>query len=126
MLCFRFTPIIICRFTLNVRQVKSPGSSWISGSQSVSLRFVGDAGGLLQIGANEDEEGEEAMVEHPGHDGGSGSASPITGTTGDSMAYDELIAESVGALPTIRGSSFVPCMDSCSESRLTDYHSSHL
>ena len=54
-----FTPIIICRFTLDLRQVKSPDSSWLSGSQSASLRFVGNAGGSLRFGPDEDEEGEE-------------------------------------------------------------------
>ena len=57
-----FTPIIICRFTLNLRQVKSPGSSWVSGRQSASLRFVGNAGGSLQFGLDQDEE--EDVIEH--------------------------------------------------------------
>ena len=60
----RFTPIIICRFTLNLRQVKSPGSSWVSGDQSASLRFVGNAGGSLQFGPDDDEEGEEDGGKH--------------------------------------------------------------
>ena len=64
-LCPRFTPIIICRFTLDLRQVKSPGSSWISGSQSASLRFVGNAGGSLHFVGDDDEEGEEDAVEQP-------------------------------------------------------------
>ena len=53
------TPIIICRFTLDLRQVKFPGSSCVSGNQSASLRFVGNAGGSLRFGPDEDEEGEE-------------------------------------------------------------------
>ena len=56
------TPIIICRFTLDLRQVKFPGSSWLSGNQSASLRFVGSAKGSLQFGLNQDEE--EDVVEH--------------------------------------------------------------
>ena len=58
------TPIIICRFTLDLRQVKFPGSSCFSGNQSVSLRFVGNAGGSLRFGPDEDEEGEEDGDEH--------------------------------------------------------------
>ncbi|KAI0083914.1 hypothetical protein BDY19DRAFT_998115 [Irpex rosettiformis] len=58
-------PLIVCRFILNLRQVKSAGSSWISGSQSGSLRFVGNAGESLQFGADEKpEEEEENTVEH--------------------------------------------------------------
>ena len=63
MSCFRLTPVIICRFTLNLRQVKSPGSSWISGSQSASLRFVGNVGGSLHFGGDDEQEGEEDAVE---------------------------------------------------------------
>ena len=71
MSCFRFTPIIICHFTLNLRQVKSPGSSWVSGSRSASLHFVGNAGGSLHFGGDDEEEGEDA-VEQPGQAEGSG------------------------------------------------------
>ena len=67
------TPIIICRFTLDLRQVKLPGSSWVSGNQSASLRFVGNAGGSLRFGPDEDEEGEEnAGGEHLSQAGISG------------------------------------------------------
>ena len=58
-----FTPIIICRFTLDLRQVRSPDSSWVSGNQSASLRFVGNAGGSLRFGSDEDEEGGEDVCE---------------------------------------------------------------
>ncbi|KAI0086742.1 hypothetical protein BDY19DRAFT_995495 [Irpex rosettiformis] len=47
--------LIVCRFVLNLRQVKPAGNSWISGSQSISLRFVGNAGELLQFGSDEEE-----------------------------------------------------------------------
>ena len=59
-----FTPIIICRFTLDLRQAKPPGSAWVSSNQSASLHFVGNAGGSLRFGLGEDEEGEEDVVEH--------------------------------------------------------------
>ncbi|KAI0086727.1 hypothetical protein BDY19DRAFT_995482 [Irpex rosettiformis] len=49
-------PLIVCRFILNLRQVKPAGSSWISGTQSGSLRFVGNAGESLRFGAEEEEE----------------------------------------------------------------------
>ena len=66
MLCYSFTPIIICRFTLNLRQVKPSSSSWASGNQSASLRFVGNAGESLQFGGDDDEEGEGDTVEQSG------------------------------------------------------------
>ena len=72
MFYFSITPIIICRFTLDLRQVKSPGSSWISGNQSASLRFVGNAGGSLHFGGDDEEEGEEDVVGQPGQAEGSG------------------------------------------------------
>ena len=72
MFYFSITPIIICRFTLDLRQVKSPGSSWVSGNQSASLRFVGNAGGSLHFGGDDDEEGEEDAVDQPGQAEGSG------------------------------------------------------
>lgn len=50
----RFTPIIVCRFILNLRQVESTESSSASNGQPVSLRFVGNAGELLKSGAEED------------------------------------------------------------------------
>ena len=59
---YRFTPLIICRFILNLRQVKSDssGSSWISdggrNSGSVSLRFVGNAGESVRFGLSDKEE----------------------------------------------------------------------
>ncbi|KAI0084434.1 hypothetical protein BDY19DRAFT_997782 [Irpex rosettiformis] len=58
-------PIIVCRFILNLRLVKPAGSSWISGNQSGSLRFVGNAGEPLRFGADDEpEEEEENAVEH--------------------------------------------------------------
>ncbi|KAI0086788.1 hypothetical protein BDY19DRAFT_328976 [Irpex rosettiformis] len=56
-------PIIVCRFILNLRQVQPAGSSWISGSQSASLRFAGNAGELLQFGADEEPEEEDNTVQ---------------------------------------------------------------
>ena len=72
MFYFSITPIIICRFTLDLRQVKSPGSSWVSGNQSASLRFVGNAGGSLHFGGDDEEEGEEDVVGQPDQAEGSG------------------------------------------------------
>ena len=46
---------MICRFILDLRQVKQAGSSWISGNRSISLRFVGNAGESLQSGTMQDE-----------------------------------------------------------------------
>lgn len=51
-------PIIMCRFILNLRQIKPAGNSWID-NQSHSLRFVGNLGQSLQFGGNEDGEGGE-------------------------------------------------------------------
>ena len=59
------TPIIICRFTLDLRQVSLPRGASLSSKHSVSLRFVGNAGGSLQFGADEGEEDEENTVNFP-------------------------------------------------------------
>ncbi|KAI0086736.1 hypothetical protein BDY19DRAFT_995489 [Irpex rosettiformis] len=66
-------PLIICRFILNLRQVKPAGSSWISGSQSGTHRFAGNAGESLQLGVGDEPEEEEenvversAVAEEPG------------------------------------------------------------
>ena len=59
------TPIIICRFTLDLRQVSFPRGASLSSKQSVSLRFVGNAGGSLRFGADEGEEDEENTVDFP-------------------------------------------------------------
>ena len=99
MFYFSITPIIICRFTLDLRQVKSPGSSWVSGSQSASLRFVGNAGGLLHFGGDDVEEGEENAVEQTGQTEGSGA--PLEDKEGDSsmtMTRDHRAAQSVSIL----------------------------
>ena len=45
--------------------VKSPGSSWISGTQSTAHFLVGNAGGFLKFGAD-DEDDDEGDVEQPG------------------------------------------------------------
>ncbi|KAI0769558.1 hypothetical protein BC629DRAFT_1442237 [Irpex lacteus] len=58
-------PIIVCRFFLNLRQVKPAGNSWVSGNQSHSLRFVGNMGESLQFG--EDEERDDGLEEDGGH-----------------------------------------------------------
>lgn len=57
--------LIVCRFILNLRQVKLAGDSWVSGNQSHSLRFVGNMGESLQLG--EDEEGDDELEEDGGH-----------------------------------------------------------
>ena len=96
MSCFRFTPIIICHFTVNLRQVKSPGSSWVSGSRSASLRFVGNAGGSLHFGGDDEEEGEEDVVEQSRLTEGSGV--PIEdkeGYSSTTMTGDHPAAQSV-------------------------------
>ncbi|KAI0769499.1 hypothetical protein BC629DRAFT_1725031 [Irpex lacteus] len=53
-------PLIVCRFILHLRQPKlagtAAGSSWASGNQSFSVRFVGNAGNALQIGEEDEEE----------------------------------------------------------------------
>lgn len=55
-------PLVVCRFILNLRQVKPAGSSWISGNQSHSLRCVGNMGESLQFGEL-DEDLEESELE---------------------------------------------------------------
>ena len=77
----RFVPLIICRFTLDLRQVKSPGDSWVSGSQSASLRFVGHAGGSLRFGEHDDEEWEGDAMEQSHQI--EGSSVPIEGKDKD-------------------------------------------
>ncbi len=58
-------PLIVCRFIL--RQVKPAGSSWVSGNQSHSLRFVGNMGETLQFGEENDNDNEiEEDVLSPG------------------------------------------------------------
>ena len=46
--------------------VKSPGSSCISGTQSTAHFFVGNAGGSLKFGADENNDDAEGEVEQPG------------------------------------------------------------
>lgn len=62
-------PLIICRFILDLRQVKPAGSSWVSGNQSQSLRFVGNMGETLQFGGDDDEDNELVGDEHPAQAG---------------------------------------------------------
>ena len=110
MSCFRFTPIIICHFTLNLRQVKSPGSSWVSGSRSASLRFVGNAGGSLHFGGDDEEEGEEGVVEQSGLTEGSGvpiedkegySSTTMTGDHPAAQSVSLVIGEKSRSLPIL-------------------------
>ena len=56
------SPIIICRFILDLRQVEPiSGNSQTSGSvdRSATLRFVGNAGGSLRL--REDDEDEDDL-----------------------------------------------------------------
>lgn len=53
------TPIIICRFILNLRQVKTTDSSSVSGNQLTKLRFVGNIGQSLEGSASADVEDED-------------------------------------------------------------------
>ncbi|KAI0769536.1 hypothetical protein BC629DRAFT_790149 [Irpex lacteus] len=53
--------IIVCRFILNLRQIEPAGSSWASGSHSVSLRFVGNMGQSLRIAGEEEGEDEDEL-----------------------------------------------------------------
>ena len=47
--------------------VKSPGSSWISGTQSTAHFLVGNAGGFLKFGADDDDgDDDEGDVEQSG------------------------------------------------------------
>lgn len=57
-------PIIVCRFILNLRQVKHAGSSWVSGDQSHSLKFVGNMGQSLQFGEDQEEDDRLGGDEH--------------------------------------------------------------
>ena len=54
----RATPIIICRFILDLRQVKVSDSSQNSRTQPSSIQFVGNAGESLQF---EDDGHEEEL-----------------------------------------------------------------
>lgn len=57
-------PIAVCRFILNLRQVKPAGDSTIYDNQSHSLRFVGNMGESLQFGDIEEEDDELKGDEH--------------------------------------------------------------
>lgn len=65
--CHSLPPIIICRFILNLRQISPVGSSWTSGNESTSIRFVGNMGESLQFGAGEEDE--DGLYEHSAQDG---------------------------------------------------------
>lgn len=65
------SPMIVCHFILNLRQIEPAGSSWASANQSHSLRFVGNMGQSLQFG-DEDANGEEEDM--PGVEGTSAEA----------------------------------------------------
>ena len=57
---YSFIPIIICRFTLDLRQINAPDSSDGSVEQSFSCRLLGNAGEMLQFAEDGDEpEGNE-------------------------------------------------------------------
>ena len=62
-----FTPIIICRFILNLRQVKPLAeSSEVSDNQFTSVRFVGNAGEPLRSGVESEFDEEYTVhVEEP-------------------------------------------------------------
>ncbi|KAI0086576.1 hypothetical protein BDY19DRAFT_995862 [Irpex rosettiformis] len=49
------TPIIICRFILNLRYTKPSGSSYPSNSNSASYRFTGNMGESLSIVGDEED-----------------------------------------------------------------------
>lgn len=53
--------MIVCHFILNLRQIEPAGSSWVSGNQSRSLRFVGNIGQSLQFGEEGEAGGGEDM-----------------------------------------------------------------
>ena len=56
-------PIIICRFILNLRQVKPPGNSWASsGDQTLSLRYAGEMGGSLHFSTDKESEDIDAPI----------------------------------------------------------------
>ncbi len=57
--------IIICRFLLNLRQVKPAGSSWISGSKSGGIRVIGNMGQSLQTIGEEPADEEEEHTTDP-------------------------------------------------------------
>ncbi|KAI0769497.1 hypothetical protein BC629DRAFT_1595824 [Irpex lacteus] len=57
-----FPPMIVCHFILSLRQVEPAGSSWASGNQSRSIRFIGNIGQSLQFG----KEGEAGGEDMPG------------------------------------------------------------
>ena len=60
----RFTPIIICRFILNLRQLERIETSSASDSQPVlSDRLMGNAGESLRFEAEEDILGDETTSE---------------------------------------------------------------
>ena len=46
----------------NLRQAKSSGNTYVYGSCSTSIRFVGSAGELLRFAANEEDRAEEGTI----------------------------------------------------------------
>lgn len=104
------SPIIICRFILNLRKLTSGEDSSVSGNQSRSLRFVGNAGRSLQIGEedeNEDElePGHEAVFTQPGAPSDISNETTYAAETnyGEEQSVHaqnaELEAQQVGVLP---------------------------
>lgn len=66
--------MIVCRFILGLRQIETPENSLVSGTQSISMRFVGNMGQSLRIGAEDEGHEEEdwdlpGFERNPGQDG---------------------------------------------------------
>ncbi len=57
----------MCRFILNLRQVRPVGSSFIDGEQSVSLRFMGNVGESLHFGSRGEEEEDDGVLDGISH-----------------------------------------------------------
>ena len=65
---YSFTPIIVCRFIINLRQIKSPGSSWFSGGHTIDLHSIDIANtreSIIQLDMEEEDSEED---ERPARD----------------------------------------------------------
>lgn len=79
------TPIITCRFILNLRQVKPAGDSFILGEgKSVSLRFVDNMGQPLQFGEDEEDQAINALFSPDGNSAISFASQEVEGRAGGS------------------------------------------
>ncbi|KAI0769555.1 hypothetical protein BC629DRAFT_792037 [Irpex lacteus] len=77
-------PLIVCRFILDLRQVKPADSSWVSRNQSHSLQFVGNMGQSLYFGTEGPGEEVDELEGHGQHAAGPDTLPEVTTEATDS------------------------------------------